>query len=221
MLLGLWASLNGTPYPRFAWACFAVAFLLAIWTIMTWEPAARQLRRWKRSRSSTKKRLDIGCNVSPQMDERGIRVYDMYLPITNFGRTDSFMIQIISLQPPPSGTDSLPWSLRWEGSTDESIKIIHDHTRTLHFCRTDLTGELRDSQSGHWKPGRIWFFTPQGQKEVFMSMTGVQSSSDIYNLRLEVVLCITALSREEKMMWRLTIGFNRDTSPQIVSLQPI
>ena len=175
----------------------------------------------KQPQSSTNEQLVIGCNVSSEIDARGVRVYDRYLPITNFGPTDSFIVQIVAVNPPSSPVASLPWYLRWDSSSDEAMKIIHDHSKSLYFCRTDLTSEIHDGQTGHWKPGRVWFFMPSGQKEIFISTTGVQRSSELYNLRLEITLYITALSTEEKIMRKLTLGFNVDTSPQIVALQSI
>jgi len=167
-------------------------------------------------------RLVIGCNISPHTDERGIRVYDMYLPISNNGPTDSFIVQIISIQPPPANAASLPWSLRWEGGNTEFKEILHDQERTLHFCRTDLTGEIHDRQTGHWKPARVWFFTPEESKEVFIPTEGVYRSSDLYDLRIDVTIRITVRSIEKKIIYTLTIGFlHNRTDPQLIRVQEI
>lgn len=166
-------------------------------------------------------RLSIGGTFSPYISVQGDKTYALSLAVYNKGATDSFMIQVRSIQPPPTEATFFLWSLQWEGTTNEFQEILHEHPRTLHCCRLDPLGELHDPQTGNWKPMRIWFFTPEKQKEIFLATPGIWKSEQLLDLRITVTLCITIHSTEEKLMWQIVIGFEKTMVPYIVQSSPI
>jgi hypothetical protein len=125
----------------------------------------------------------------------------------NNGPTDEFMMQVLSVNPPPN-MRSWPWSLRWEGTEGEFIEIIQRHQRTLYLCRVDLTGEISDPVTKHWKPARVWFFTPRENKEVFLSIDGIRKSDDLYKMRIVILLGITARLTKEQTQYQAEFRFD-------------
>jgi hypothetical protein len=211
-------------------AAFAVVFYLLggiFWFLSKrreWKKgaaASSQAESLKIPPAKEKERLNIGCNVASYTDGRGYPLYDITLPITNFGAKDAFMVQVCSVNPPPN-IQTLPWSLRWEGGESEFVEIMSQHNRTLHLCRVDLTGELADMQSKTLRPARLWFCTPRENKEVFLTVNGRRGIKDLYNIRILLGLCVTIRSTNERIMYQAEFRFDQGrTEPHCVGIQPL
>lgn len=175
----------------------------------------------KRALSPLEERLNIGCCVTPYPDRDSYLTYDVTLPVMNHGPTDCFMVQVCSVNP-PLDVQTMPWSLRWEGTDSEFTEIIHEHRKTLHLCRMDLMGEYMESQVKDPRRGRIWFFTLRENKVGFLRVDGKRGLDDLYALRIAIEFCVTARSTEERRMYRIEFRFNQGSvAPQCRGIQPI
>ncbi len=222
-----WSNITIFPLSSIATVCLFVGVILLSYWAVTRESfrnrfvLVTQSLIKRKHRFPLHERISIGDDVVQVKDGLKRGMWDMYLQVANLGPTDSFLIQLVTVQPVDPPVSVLWWPIRWENSTAEEMKILKDNTRRLYFCRTDLVGETHTNPTGQWKPARIWFFTPIEEKEMFISLQGVKRSEDLMNLRLDMTLRITFLSNGEHYNIKLTLGFYGNMVPRIVSFQPI